>query len=60
MIPVSKVQSALLVRQSFAVAECGTPPLCESLLWTWNVLFTPMTRTATSGEYAVVVSVAAP
>ena len=60
MMPVSNVQSALLVMQSRAVSEWGTPPPSESLLWTMKVLFTPMTSVATSGEYAVVVSVAAP
>jgi len=57
MMPVSNGQ---VCGQVFAVAEWKTPPLCESLLWNWNVLFTPTTSFATSGEYAVFVSSAAP
>jgi len=57
IIPVS---NGHVCGQVLAVAEWKTPPLCESLLWNWNVLFTPTTSLATSGEYAVFVSNAAP
>ena len=55
--PVSNGQ---VCGQVFAVAEWKMPPPCESLLMNWNVLLTPTTSLATSGVYAVVVSVAAP
>ena len=42
------------------VAVWITPLFCESLFRNRKVLFTPITSLATSGEKAVVVSVAAP
>jgi hypothetical protein len=54
------VSNAQFWGHDFTVAVWATPPDCESLLKNWNVLLTPITSLALSGEKAVVVRVEAP